>query len=140
MDDVHRLVHAVRHRTGGVELMEEVLQLRHDLNAIRQHLVPYFITAGPHHHRCIVAVLLHHIRDIFLPPVVEFFVVIILRFAVVPYVKRLDHHHQAHLVTEFYEFRCGHVMTRADGIASHRLEHRELVTQRIFMHRRAERT
>ena len=31
-------------------------------------------------------------------------------------------------------------MTRADGIATHLLEHRDLVTQGILMNRRAQRT
>ena len=137
---MHRLVHTVRHRASRVELMEERLQICHDLDTIRQHLVPYLITARPEHHASVIAVVLHHIGDIPFPPLVELFVIVILGLSTVPYIERLNHHHHTHLVAQFNQLRVRHVMTRTNCIATHVLQHRYLVTQRIFVHRSAERT
>ncbi len=140
MDDVHRLIHAVRHRSCGVELMEEGLQLLHDADAVRQDLVPYLVTGGPEHDGRVVAEMLDHVGDVPFPPVVELDVVVIVGLAVVPDVERLDAEHDSHLVAELHEFRRGHVMTRSDGVAPHLFEHGQLVAQGVFMNRHAERT
>ena len=47
----------------------------------------------------------------------------------------LFQHHHSHFVAQLYQLRIRHVMTRTNRIATHLLQHRYLVTQRILMHR-----
>ena len=84
--------------------------------------------------------MLNHVRYVETPVVVELYVVIVVGLAVVPDVKRLDHHHHTHLITEFDEFGCGHIVAGADRITAHILQHLNLVTQCVLVDSGAERT
>ena len=84
--------------------------------------------------------MLNHIRDIVAPPILKLNAIVILGLTMIPNIKRFDHHHHTHLIAEFNEFRCRHVMTGANSIASHIFEHGNLMTQCILVDSHTERT
>ena len=79
---------------------------------------------APHDYRRIVAVVLHHICDIFLPPFIEYRTVTVGAFWMeAPVVKRFNHKHDTHLVTKLDEFGSRHVVGSAHSVHAHILKH-----------------
>ena len=114
------LVHATGHGASRVLTMANILQEVHFSHAIRSPLAGHLVAHAPHHHRRIVAIVVQHVHHVFFSPFVEYRTVTVLAFRTeCPVVERLNHHHETHLVAQFHQLRCRHVMRRADGIASH---------------------
>ncbi len=72
-----------------------------------------------------------HFYHVTLGPFVPEAMVTVAALGNLPFVKRLNHHHKAHLVTKLYKLRIGHVMGSAHRIAAHLLQHLKLMTQSI---------
>ena len=76
-----------------------------------------------------VAVLTKHIDHIALGPLLEITVIAVFTFCDVPFVKRLYHHHEAHLVAKTHQFGCRHVVGGPDGITPHVLQQGQLMAE-----------
>ena len=55
--------------------------------------------------------------------------VTVLTLGDIPFVERLEHHHEAHLIAELYQLRRRHVVGGADSVAAHILEQRQLAAK-----------
>ena len=71
---------------------------------------------------------------------IEESVVTVLAFSYVPFIEILAHYHKAHLVAEFNEFFCRHIVRSTDGVAAHILENCQLASDGGFVDCGSERT
>ena len=133
------LVHAAGHRTGRIFPVADVGEHLRHLCAVRTALGGHFVADAPHHDRGVVAVVPDHVHEVLFGPVGEEAVVPVPAFGNIPFVKGLNHQHQAHPVAEGDQFGGWHVVRRTDGVASHILEQFQLVPQGRFVHGRAQR-
>ena len=53
----------------------------------------------------------------------------ILTFCNIPLIKRLDHHHESHLITQTDKIRVGHIVSCSDCIATHILKQSQLMAK-----------
>ena len=127
--DAGYLVHAAGDGTCGVFAMADILQERCHLVAFGAALGGHFVTNTPHHHAGVVAILAKHVHHVLLRPLVEEAVVTVLTLGDIPFVERLEHHHEAHLVAELHQLGRGHIVGGADGVATHVLEQRQLAAE-----------
>ena len=109
--------------------MADVLQERSHLVAFGAALGGHFVADAPHHHAGVVAILAKHVHHVLLRPLVEEAVVTVLTLGDIPFVERLEHHHEAHLVAELHQLGRGHIVGGADGVATHVLEQRQLAAE-----------
>ena len=123
------LVHAAGDGARGVLAVADVAQELGHLIPLGRALGGHLVAHAPHHHRRVVAVLPQHVHHVALRPFAEVAVVTVVALRDVPFVERLQHHHEAHLVAQLDQLRCGHVVRGAHGIAAHVLEHQQLVAQ-----------
>ena len=87
-----------------------------------------------------VAVLTKHVHHVTLGPLVEETVIAAVTLGHIPFVKGFQHHHEAHLVAQLHQLGGRHVVTGADGIAAHVLEHGQLVADGVLIDGRPQRT
>ena len=92
------LVHAASHGAGGVQSVAYSLQEGEHLIALPVALRGHLVADAPHYYRGVVAEVAQHVLHVFLRPFIEEAVVSVLAFGDVPFVKRLHHHHESHLV------------------------------------------
>ena len=83
---------------------------------------------------------MQHAYHITLGPLVEITVITILAFGIVPLVERLHHHHETHFVTKTYELGSRCIVRSPHRIATHVLQHCQLMPQCRYAHGRSERT
>ena len=107
--------------------MADVLEEFRHFVAFRLALGRDLVADAPHHDTRVVAVLMEHVHHVPFSPFIEKAVVAVGAFGYVPFVERLYHHHEAHLVTKAHKFRSRHVVGCADGIAAHILQKVELM-------------
>ena len=132
------LVHAAGDGARGVLAVADVAQELGHLIPLGRALGGHLVAHAPHHYRRVVAVLPQHVHHVALRPFAEVAVVTVVALRNVPFVERLQHHHEAHLVAQLDQLRCGHVVRGAHGIAAHVLEHQQLVAQGTLVDGRAE--
>ena len=53
----------------------------------------------------------------------------VLTLGDIPFVERLEHHHEAHLVAELHQLGRGHIVGGADRVAPHVLKQRQLAAE-----------
>ena len=112
--DAGYLIHAAGDGACGVFAMADVLQERSHLVAFGAALGGHFVADAPHHHAGVVAILAEHVHHVPLRPLVEETVVTVLTLGDIPFVERLEHHHEAHLVAELHQLGRGHIVGGAD--------------------------
>ena len=127
--DARHLVHTAGNRTCGVFAVAYILQERSNFIALGTALRRYFVANAPHDHTRIITVMAQHIHHVPLRPFVEVTVIAIIAFGNIPFIERLYHHHKAHFVAKFHQFRSRHVVRCTDGIAAHILQQRELAAE-----------
>ena len=127
------LVDAHRYWASGVEAMADVLQESQCLVALGVTLVGHFVADAPHHHTRVVAIVLHHVHHVAFSPFVEETVIAVLALRHVPFVERLYHHHETHLVAQLHQFGGRHVVRSTDGIAAHVFQQSKLTAKGRFV-------
>lgn len=133
-------IHALGHRTCGVELMAEVLQVFGNHPALIAPLLWDLVADAPHDDGGMVAVRLHECRDILVAPGLEEPCVAILTFRVDPHVEALRHDHHAEGVAHIHLHLRGEIVRGTDGVAAHLLQLLYLSDNSGFVHGSAERT
>ena len=71
--------------------------------------------------------MVHHVDQIAFGPLRKIAEIAVPALGHLPFVEGFDHQHQPHLVAELHERLGRHVVRRADDIALHLAQHRELV-------------
>ena len=116
------LVHTASNGACRVFAMANILQERSHFVALGTTLGRNLISYTPHYHTRIVPIMMQHVYHILFCPFVEIAVITILTFGNIPFIERFQHHHKAHLVTEFHQFGCRHIVGGTDCITSHILQ------------------
>ena len=116
------LVHAAGDGAGRIFTMTDFLQELRNFVSDMAALGGNLIADAPHYHTRIVPILMQHIYHILFCPFVEIAVISILTFGNIPFIERFQHHHEAHLVTEFHQFGGRHIVGGTDCITSHILQ------------------
>ena len=133
------LIHATGHRARRVLAVADRLQPRSRPVALGRRLRGHLVAHGPHHHRGVVAEMVHHVDQIAFGPLREIAVIAVPALGHLPLVEGFDHQHQPHLVAELHERLGRHVVRRTDGIAPHLAQHRKLVADGGTVDRRPQR-
>ena len=102
-------------------------------------LLGYLVADAPHDDAGVVAELPEKIDQVSFSPLVEQTVVAVGAFGQFPLVERLGHEHHAHLVAGLHQFRGGHVVGGADGVAAHVPEDAYLSADGRIVDRRTQR-
>ena len=139
-EDMIGAVHAVGHGTGGILAVADILQETGHLRTLRVALLLHLVADAPHHHTRVVAVVVQHVGDILLRPLVEIAVIAILHLWYRPLVEGLHHQHHPHLICYPHIFRCGHVVRGADSVDAHILHDAYLAAYGCLVHGSAKRT
>ena len=141
-----RAVDVVSRRHGTplrILLVEERSQLLRDRHSERRLaearlVLPELVAGGPHHDAGMVAVAADEVAHQPLVPLVPVGGQVALHLLHLPLVERLGHHHQSQLVAEVQELRRGEVVRRANRVAAHLLQERQLPPRRVPVELRAE--
>ena len=134
------LVHATCDRTRRVLPVADGLEESRRLVTIGSALGRNLIADAPHDYGRRIPERMEHAYHVTLGPLVEITVITILAFGIVPLVERLHHHHETHFVTKAYKLGSRRIVRRPDRIATHVLQHCQLMPQCRYAHGRAERT
>ena len=134
------LVHALCHRTCGVEPVAEVLQVGSNLGTLLAPLLGNLVAYRPHHDTRVAAVGQHQIGDILVGPLTEKACVAVLALRIDPHVEALSHDHHTQRVTDVHLPLARHVMRGAYGVAAHGLHRLDLADKRGLVHGGTERT
>src|SRR5690606_7568017 len=116
------LIHPTCYRASRIFPVANILQETRDLVSLRTTLRRHLITDTPHHDRWIITEMTDHIHHIPSGPVLEEPVVAVEALRDLPFIKRLDHHHQTQFITQLNQFRSRHVMCCADSVTAHILQ------------------
>ena len=87
-------------------------------NAFRLGTLCNLIAGGVHDDTGVIIVLLHHIFEILLPPVIHIGGIVMLGFVHIPAVNILIHHQHAQLVTRIEKILGGRVMGGTNSIVA----------------------
>lgn len=132
------LIHATCDRTRRVLPVTDGLKESRRLVTIGSALGRNLIADAPHDYGRRIPERMEHADHVTLGPLVEITMIAIPAFGIVPLVERLHHHHETHFITETYEFRSRRIVRRPYRIATHVLQHCQLMPQRRYAHGRAE--
>ena len=122
-------IHALGNRTGRVILMTEVLQTLSNLHTLLAPLLRNLVTDAPHDDARMVAVVLYQIGDILVAPLLEELGVTVLALRINPHIEALCHHHHTEGITDFHLHGRWHIVSCADGVATHLLHHLDLTDE-----------
>ena len=117
--------------------MADVLKEFCDLISLDITLSRNFVTDAPDCDTRIVSPTAKHSDHISFCPCNSFYirlfikesVIAVLAFCNIPFIERLNHHHESELITKLYKFRSRHVVGSADCIAAHILKKEKLVSE-----------
>ena len=115
-----RVVHSIGYGTCRIFAVADVLQKTVAFGSVeRITLLRNFVAHTPHHHRSIIAVMMHQINHILFSPVVPEEIIPVSHLGCFPFVETFGHDHHPHFVAGANQFRSGHIVRCADGIHSH---------------------
>ena len=103
-------VHTLCDRTGGIELMAQLLQMAGYLTAFLATLFGDLIADAPHDDARVVSVDKHEVRDISVGPLVKETGIAILALRIEPHVETLGHDHHTQRVADIHLHLTRHVM------------------------------
>ena len=92
------LIHAAGHFARGIFAVADVLQAAGHGISVWRTLRGHFITYTPENNARAVAIVAHHVDDVFLSPILEEAVVAVFALCYIPLVERFNHHHEAQRV------------------------------------------
>ena len=108
--------HSFGHSARAVELANLVAQHRPDFHALRDVRLRNFIADAPHDDGWMVAVALHHTREVTLPPLVEEAGIVVGVLVQFPHIGEFIDHEDAQLIAGIEERLRRWIMRATDGI------------------------
>ena len=109
--------------------MTQALQLNTYLPSFFAFLFRNLVANRPHHNAGVVTVIQNKVCHIFHGPFLKETGIAVLTLRINPHIERLGHHHHTQRVTNVHLPRGRHIVTGANGVTAHLLQHINLTNQ-----------
>ena len=116
--EVEEDVDAAGDRAGIIQRMQVVRQLTGELDALLLRRFADLVARGVQDDARVVVVLVHHVGDVLLPPLVKVRHIVVFRFVDVPVVDVLVHHQHTEAVARVQQCFRARIVRAADGIVA----------------------
>ena len=116
--EVEEDVDAAGDRAGIIQRMQVVRQLAGELDALLLRRFADLVARGVQDDARVVVVLVHHVGDVLLPPLVKVRHIVVFRFVDVPVVDVLVHHQHTEAVARVQQRLRAGIVRAADGVVA----------------------